>query len=102
MRHRTRLSRAAALVLLVLVTSALRLTVFAQGPVPPRPLTFASDAALPLDTAIKTGTLSNGLKFYIRKNALPEKRISLRLAVKAGSLEEADDQLGLAHFIEHM
>ena len=32
----------------------------------------------------------------------PAKRVSLRLAVKAGSLYEADDQLGLAHLIEHM
>jgi zinc protease len=63
---------------------------------------FASNAVLPLDAAIKTGTLPNGLKFYIRKNGRPEKRVSLRLAVKAGSLEENDDQLGLAHLIEHM
>ena len=32
----------------------------------------------------------------------PAKRVSLRLAVKAGSLDEADDQQGLAHLIEHM
>ena len=38
----------------------------------------------------------------MRQNARPEKRVSLRLAVKAGSMEEADDQQGLAHFIEHM
>ena len=96
---RTRFSRAA---LALLLAAALRLTVVAQQGTPSRPQTFAPEAALPLDTAIKTGTLPNGLKFYIRKNARPEKRISLRLAVKAGSLEEADDQLGLAHFIEHM
>ena len=102
MRHHTRFSRAAALVLLVLAVSALRLSVFAQGPPPAVPQTFAADAVLPLDTAIRTGTLPNGLKFYIRKNSRPEKRISLRLAVKAGSLEESDDQLGLAHLIEHM
>src|SRR5262249_6543716 len=41
-------------------------------------------------------------KYFIRQNARPEKRISLRLAVKAGSLFEADDQQGLAHLIEHM
>src|SRR5215510_369618 len=63
---------------------------------------FASNAVLPLDAAIKTGALPNGLKFYIRRNARPEKRVSLRLAVKAGSIEESDDQLGLAHLIEHM
>ena len=26
----------------------------------------------------------------------------LQLAVKAGSIDEADDQQGLAHFLEHM
>ena len=38
----------------------------------------------------------------IRQNDRPAKRVALRLAVKAGSLDEADDQQGLAHFIEHM
>ncbi len=103
MRTRTRFPRIAGVALALLLATALRLTVAAQqGPAPSRPQTFAPDAVLPLDAAIKTGTLPNGLKFYIRKNARPEKRISLRLAVKAGSLEEADDQLGLAHLIEHM
>ena len=78
----------------VVLLAALRLSVSAQN--------FAPNAVLPLDTDIKTGALPNGLKFYIRKNGRPEKRVSLRLAVKAGSLEENDDQLGLAHLIEHM
>jgi len=102
MRNSTRLSRAAALALLVLAASTVRPRVFAQAPAASEPRTFALDASLPLDAAITTGTLPNGLKFYIRKNARPEKRVSLRLAVKAGSLEEHDDQLGLAHLIEHM
>jgi len=57
---------------------------------------------LPFDAAIHTATLPNGLKYFVRRNDQPAKRISLRLAVKAGSLDEADDQQGLAHFIEHM
>src|SRR6478672_1633180 len=79
---------------MVVLLAALRLSVSAQN--------FAPNAVLPLDSAVKTGALPNGLKFYIRKNGRPEKRVSLRLAVKAGSLEEHDDQLGLAHLIEHM
>jgi zinc protease len=59
-------------------------------------------APLPLDPAIRTGTLPNGLTFYVRRNVLPEKRVLLRLAVKAGSIDEADDQRGLAHMLEHM
>src|SRR6476469_1467909 len=93
MRNSIRLSRAAALALLVFAASTL------AGAQARR---FPLDATLPLASDIKTGALPNGLKFYIRKNARPEKRVSLRLAVKAGSLEEHDDQLGLAHLIEHM
>src|SRR5262249_4326391 len=57
---------------------------------------------LPLDKAIHTATLPNGLKYYVRPNSRPAKRVSLRLAVTAGSVDEADDQQGLAHLIEHM
>lgn len=57
---------------------------------------------IPIAAEIKKGTLSNGLTYYIRKNSKPEKRVELRLAVKVGSVVEDDDQLGLAHFTEHM
>jgi zinc protease len=59
-------------------------------------------AQLPFDASVRTGTLPSGLTFYIRQNARPEKRVFLRLAVNAGSLDEEDDQQGLAHFLEHM
>src|SRR5688572_11069825 len=59
-------------------------------------------APLPLDPEIRTGTLQNGLTFFIRSNPRPENRVLLRLAVKAGSIDEADDQRGLAHVLEHM
>jgi zinc protease len=102
MRMSTRFSRAVAtLFVLVLLVSAARLTVRAQQnavPLPP----IDSQTVLPIDPAIRTGTLPNGLKYFIRRNGRPEKRVSLRLAVKSGSLEEADDQQGLAHLIEHM
>src|SRR5262245_59303868 len=52
--------------------------------------------------AIHVGKLPNGLTYYIRNNDQPAKRVSLRLAVKAGSIDEADDQRGLAHMLEHM
>jgi zinc protease len=58
--------------------------------------------ALPFDSAVKIATLPNGLKYYIRVNNRPVQRVSMRLAVKAGSMMEADDQRGLAHLIEHM
>src|SRR5687767_4573370 len=59
-------------------------------------------APLPLDPAIRTGTLPNGLTYCIRHNPRPADRLMLRLAVKAGSIDEADDQRGLAHVLEHM
>ena len=69
---------------------------------PPAAAAFNAQDVIPFDKAVRTGTLPNGLKFYVRRNARPAQRLSLRLAVKAGSLNEADDQQGLAHLIEHM
>jgi len=57
---------------------------------------------LRIDPRIRTGTLPNGLRYFIRANHKPEHRVSLRLAVDVGSTAEADDQQGLAHLIEHM
>ena len=57
---------------------------------------------LPFDAAVTRGTLPNGVEYYIRRNTRPEKRVALRLAVKAGSVDEENDQQGLAHFLEHM
>jgi zinc protease len=64
--------------------------------------TFNPQEVLPFDKAVRTATLPNGLTYFIRQNSRPAQRVSLRLAVKAGSLNEADDQQGLAHLIEHM
>src|SRR4051812_16755031 len=61
----------------------------------------SSAAPLPRDSHVIVGTLPNGLRYYIRKNAKPEKRAELRLVVNAGSVLENDNQLGLAHFVEH-
>ncbi len=57
---------------------------------------------LPVDPQFRWGVLENGLKYYLKVNAKPEKRAELRLAIHAGSLQEDDDQLGIAHFVEHM
>jgi zinc protease len=57
---------------------------------------------MPVDPQITMGKLANGLRYYIRANKKPEKRAELRLAIKAGSILEDDDQQGMAHFVEHM
>ena len=61
-----------------------------------------SQDRIPLDPAITTGTLDNGLSYMIRANDTPDNRAELRLVLNAGSILEDDDQLGLAHFVEHM
>ena len=63
---------------------------------------FKLDQILTPDPKILIGKLDNGLTYYIRENKKPEKRAELRIAVKAGSILEDDDQRGLAHFVEHM
>ena len=57
---------------------------------------------IPTDPNVKIGKLDNGLTYYIRNNGKPEDKLELRLAIKAGSILETDEQQGLAHFIEHM
>ena len=57
---------------------------------------------MPVDPQITMGQFKNGLRYYIRTTKKPEKRAELRLVVKAGSILEDEDQLGLAHFVEHM
>ncbi len=68
----------------------------AQGPVD------ELDKELPLDARVKKGKLDNGLTYYILPHKKPEKRAQIWLAVNAGSVLEDEDQLGLAHFVEHM
>jgi zinc protease len=73
--------------------------VVAQAPKSAPPPALA--APLPVDPKVKIGTLPNGIRYYIRQNPKPEKRAELRLVVNAGSILETNDQLGLAHFVEH-
>jgi zinc protease len=66
------------------------------------PPELALDRTLPIDPAVRTGKLPNGLTYFIRQNARPANRVSMRLAVDAAAIQEDADQRGLAHFIEHM
>lgn len=60
------------------------------------------DAPIPVGPQVKVGKLANGLTYYIQRNSRPERKLELRLVVKAGSILEDEDQRGLAHFVEHM
>jgi zinc protease len=56
----------------------------------------------PLDPSITYGKLENGLTYYIRENQTPKDKVSIKLIIKAGSVMEEENQLGLAHLLEHM
>ncbi|MDD3180180.1 MAG: insulinase family protein [Opitutaceae bacterium] len=72
-------------------------------PPPPQAVVFPHQTSdLPVDPAVRWGRLENGLRYAILSNSEPKGRASLRFAVHAGSLNESEDQRGLAHFLEHM
>jgi zinc protease len=81
---------------LFLALALLPLLTFAAAPNPPK----SSD--LRTDPAARSGVLPNGLRYVIYPNHEPKNRASFRLLVQAGSLHEAEDQRGLAHFLEHL
>ena len=60
------------------------------------------ETPLPTDPHVLLGQLDNGVRYAIRENGKPAYRAELRLVVRAGSVDEDDDQRGLAHFLEHM
>jgi zinc protease len=70
------------------------------------PVTAPDTTGLPSlsepDPAIVIGQLDNGLRYFIRDNDNPGRRVEMRLAVDAGSVLEDETQDGGAHFLEHM
>lgn len=58
--------------------------------------------SMPIDSAVVTGQLPNGLTYYIRHNETPKGQADFFIAQKVGSILEEDNQRGLAHFLEHM
>jgi len=65
-------------------------------------LTVAAAQPLKRDPQLRVGQLENGLTYYIYPNQTPRGEAVYRLFVKAGSVQERDDQQGLAHFLEHL
>ncbi|MFN3835104.1 MAG: M16 family metallopeptidase [Glycocaulis sp.] len=57
---------------------------------------------IPADPGVRFGRFDNGMRYAIMPNATPSGTAALRLVFNVGSLAEAEHQLGLAHFIEHM
>ncbi len=57
---------------------------------------------IPVDSSWTFGTLENGLRYAVKKNDVPAGQVSVRVAIDAGSLNEAEDEQGFAHLIEHL
>ncbi|MDR2292162.1 MAG: insulinase family protein [Prevotellaceae bacterium] len=57
---------------------------------------------IPVDKDVKTGKLENGLTYYVKANAKPEKQAEFFIFHYVGAAQEEDNQQGLAHFLEHM
>ena len=94
--------RARLLVLLLPAALACASRTAAPGAAPPPAATAEADRPLPFNPRTRMGSLPNGLRYYLRRNGEPQKRLTLRLVVDTGSVLERDDQQGLAHFVEHM
>jgi len=60
------------------------------------------DEALPPHDDIRRGTLPNGLKYVILPNKVPEGRFEAHLEMHVGSVDEREDEQGLAHLVEHV
>lgn len=58
--------------------------------------------ALPFDPTLQITTLDNGLRVIIKENKSPADKVEMYLHIDSGSLDEEDNQQGLAHFLEHM
>lgn len=54
------------------------------------------------DPRIEYGRLENGLRYAVMQNATPSNTASLLMRINTGSINEADDERGLAHFLEHL
>ena len=59
-------------------------------------------ADLTPDPAVTSGMLGNGMRFAVMANQQPKDKVTLRLQVQCGSLQENEQQRGLAHFLEHL
>ncbi len=77
-------------------------TAAVAAPPPPANVWPQTYADLPPDPAMRFGTLPNGMRYVIMKNATPGGQASFRLRFAAGSMDETDAEQGLAHLLEHM
>ncbi|MBQ9556154.1 MAG: insulinase family protein [Muribaculaceae bacterium] len=65
-------------------------------------MTATAADVIPMDPTVRTGTLDNGLTYYVKHNNYPEHHADFFIAQRVGSIQEEENQRGLAHFLEHM
>lgn len=68
----------------------------------PAPVWAFEGSDIPVDPAFRFGMLDNGMRYILRQNATPEGTAVVRLHIGSGSLDENENERGLAHFLEHM
>lgn len=109
--HHSRFAAFAALALLLTGCAAATANQAPSAIAAPAPVNSQDAAAqawgvaasdIPLDPGVRLGVLPNGMKYALMANATPKDSVLIRLQFNIGSLAEADDQRGLAHFLEHM
>ena len=61
--------------------------------------TLRAENEFPIDKSITYGKLDNGFTYYIRENEKPKDKVYIKLVIKAGSVMEDENQLGLAHLL---
>ncbi|KAJ0525055.1 putative processing peptidase [Helianthus annuus] len=59
-------------------------------------------AQLPSHPKLFRGQLENGLRYLILPNKVPQNRFEAHMEIHAGSIDEDDDEQGIAHMIEHV
>lgn len=62
----------------------------------------AGDTPLQWHPIVTRGELPNGLRYNLIPIDTQKGRLDMRLTVHAGSVDEADDQVGVAHMLEHL
>jgi zinc protease len=60
------------------------------------------DSDIKPDPSVIYGRLANGFRYVLMENREPKERVNIRLNVQAGSMQEEDNEEGLAHYLEHM
>ena len=84
------------------VVAVTGLLLFLFSCLPGHPVIDQRSKGIQTDPAIVYGVLPNGFQYILMENSFPADRVDIHLNVFAGSLNETDEQQGVAHYLEHM